>query len=95
MPPLIVTPPYPSYAGNLATIGASAARALELTSGTNDMPVAVTWKRAGGLPDVVRQYDGFWQAMDTFKDKQQFDELLQRGSPPWEVWRGNGRAAHG
>ena len=64
---LIVTPPYPSYAGNLATIGASAARALELVSGTTDMPVAVTWKRAGGLPDVVRQYNGFWQAAEEEK----------------------------
>ena len=26
--PLLTTPPYPSYAGNMATIGASAARAL-------------------------------------------------------------------
>jgi hypothetical protein len=61
--PLITTPPYPSYAGNLATIGASAARALELVSGTTDLPVSITWKQAGG-PDVVRHYDGFWQAAD-------------------------------
>jgi glucose-1-phosphate cytidylyltransferase len=33
------------------------------------------------------EYDGFWKAMDTFKDKQQLDELLSRGVPPWEVWR--------
>ena len=65
--PLIVTPPYPSYAGNLATIGASAARALELVSGTTDMPVTVTWKRTGDLPDVVRQYNGFWQAAEEEK----------------------------
>jgi glucose-1-phosphate cytidylyltransferase len=32
------------------------------------------------------EYDGFWKAMDTFKDKQQLDELLSRGTPPWEVW---------
>ena len=32
-------------------------------------------------------YDGFWKAMDTFKDKQQLDELFARGKPPWE----NGR----
>jgi hypothetical protein len=64
---LIVTPPYPSYAGNLATIGASAARALELVSGTTDMPVVVTWTRTGGLPDVVRQYTGFWQAAEEEK----------------------------
>ncbi|HEU4692938.1 MAG TPA: hypothetical protein VFS23_31465, partial [Vicinamibacterales bacterium] len=30
----------------------------------NDMPVAVTWKRAAPLPDVVRQYAGFSQAAD-------------------------------
>lgn len=61
--PLITTPPYPSYAGNLATIGASAARALQLVAETNDMPVAVTWKRVG-LPDVTRHFDGFWQAAE-------------------------------
>ena len=62
--PLITTPPYPSYAGNLATIGASAARALQLVCGTNDVPVAVTWSLAGGLPPVTRQFDGFWQAAE-------------------------------
>ena len=36
---------------------------------------------------MAYEYDGFWKAMDTFKDKQQFDELLAQGSPPWEVWR--------
>jgi hypothetical protein len=61
---LITTPPYPSYAGNLATIGASAARALQLASGANDMPVAVTWKGAGGLADVTRHFDGFWEAAE-------------------------------
>jgi len=62
--PLITTPPYPSYAGNLATIGASAARALELVSGTNDVPVAVTWSQSGGLPGVTRHFEGFRQAAD-------------------------------
>ena len=62
--PLITTPPYPSYAGNLATIGASAARALHLACGTNDMPVAVTWKGSGGLPEVTRHFEGFSQAAE-------------------------------
>jgi len=31
-------------------------------------------------------YDGFVAAMDTFKDKQHFDELYAKGSAPWEVW---------
>ena len=36
---------------------------------------------------MAYEYDGFWKAMDTFKDKQQFDELLAQGTPPWEIWR--------
>ena len=62
--PLIATPPYPAYAGNLATIGASAARALQLVCGTNDVPVAVTWSLPDGLPGVTRHFDGFWQAAE-------------------------------
>jgi glucose-1-phosphate cytidylyltransferase len=32
------------------------------------------------------EYDGFFAAMDTFKDKQQLDNLYDSGLPPWEVW---------
>ena len=40
-------------------------------------------------------YDGFWASMDTFKDKQQLDNLYSSGVAPWEVWKtnGNGRAS--
>jgi glucose-1-phosphate cytidylyltransferase len=31
------------------------------------------------------QYNGFWQCMDTFKDKQHLEELNQ-GTAPWKVW---------
>jgi len=33
------------------------------------------------------EYDGFFAAMDTFKDKQQLDDLYESGQPPWEVWK--------
>jgi hypothetical protein len=62
--PLLPTPPYPSYAGNLATIGASAARALQLAFGTNDIPVTITWRQAGGLGEVAHHLPGFWQAAE-------------------------------
>lgn len=32
------------------------------------------------------EYDGFWQSMDTFKDRQQLEEIYSRGNAPWEVW---------
>jgi glucose-1-phosphate cytidylyltransferase len=40
---------------------------------------------------MAYEYNGFWQAMDTFKDKQQLDALNAKGNPPWEVWRRKGQ----
>ena len=62
--PLLGTPPYPAYAGNMATIGASAARALQLAFGTNDMPVSAIWHQSGGQPDVTHEFPGFWEAAE-------------------------------
>jgi len=36
---------------------------------------------------LAYRYDGFWQSMDTFKDKQRLDEMYARGDAPWEVWK--------
>jgi glucose-1-phosphate cytidylyltransferase len=33
------------------------------------------------------RYDGFWQAMDTFKDQQRLEQLYASGNAPWEVWK--------
>src|SRR5882757_3030626 len=32
-------------------------------------------------------YNGFFATMDTFKDKQQLDDLYESGQPPWEIWK--------
>ncbi len=40
------------------------------------------------------KYSGFWQCMDTFKDKQHLEELNQ-GAAPWKVWsHGQAEAAN-
>jgi glucose-1-phosphate cytidylyltransferase len=36
---------------------------------------------------VAYEYDGFFQAMDTFKDRQMLESLLASGHAPWEVWK--------
>lgn len=36
---------------------------------------------------VTYPYDGFWECMDTFKDKQQLDDMYARGDTPWAVWK--------
>jgi glucose-1-phosphate cytidylyltransferase len=33
------------------------------------------------------RYRGFWQAMDTFKDKISYDRMEGRGDCPWMVWQ--------
>jgi glucose-1-phosphate cytidylyltransferase len=34
---------------------------------------------------LAYKYTGFWQCMDTFKDKQRLEEL-NHASAPWKVW---------
>jgi glucose-1-phosphate cytidylyltransferase len=36
---------------------------------------------------LAHRYDGFFATMDTFKDKQQLDDLYASGNAPWEVWK--------
>jgi glucose-1-phosphate cytidylyltransferase len=44
---------------------------------------------------MAYKYTGFWQCMDTFKDKQRLEDLNQ-GSAPWKVWNhfGSASSAH-
>jgi len=35
------------------------------------------------------RHHGFWACMDTFKEKQQLEDLYIRGDAPWEVWKTN------
>ncbi len=32
------------------------------------------------------RHDGFWQPMDTVRDKTYLEELWANGAPPWKVW---------
>lgn len=32
-------------------------------------------------------YDGFWMAMDTFKDRQELEDIYASAHAPWEVWK--------
>ncbi len=44
---------------------------------------------------VAYSYDGFWQSMDTFKDRQELENRHASGQAPWQLWgaNGNGHAA--
>ncbi len=32
------------------------------------------------------RHDGFWQPMDTLRDKRMLEELWSTGQAPWKVW---------
>jgi glucose-1-phosphate cytidylyltransferase len=40
--------------------------------------------RAGQL--AAYKHDGFWQCMDTLRDKKILEDLWQKGSAPWKTW---------
>ncbi len=36
---------------------------------------------------MAYRHDGFWQCMDTLRDKVLLERLWQSGDPPWKTWR--------
>lgn len=68
--PLLVTPPYPSHPGNMACVGASAARALALAHGTDDVAFIALWQGNAGNPDVSRAYSRFSQLAEEQADSR-------------------------
>jgi len=36
---------------------------------------------------MVYRHDGFWQPMDTLRDKRLLNELWKKGEAPWKVWK--------
>jgi glucose-1-phosphate cytidylyltransferase len=32
------------------------------------------------------KHDGFWQCMDTLRDRMTLDSIWAAGAPPWKVW---------
>ena len=35
---------------------------------------------------MAYRHSGFWQCMDTLRDKRLLQELWEKGNPPWKVW---------
>ncbi len=35
---------------------------------------------------MAYKHDGFWQCMDTVREKEQLEKMWANGNPPWKVW---------
>ena len=60
---LIPNPPYPTYPGNMACLGASSAALFARIWSLDDIPFSVTWTGVA-QPDVTRSHNGFRQLAD-------------------------------
>jgi hypothetical protein len=67
--PLVTTPPYPSYAGNMACIGAAGAALFTRLWGRDDIRFSATWVGIG-QDNVTRSYNGFRQMADEEADSR-------------------------
>ena len=57
-----------------------------ITSDSTNLEVDVLEKLAQEGQLAAYRHDGFWQCMDTLRDKRQLENLWQRGEAPWKTW---------
>jgi hypothetical protein len=62
--PLLATPPYPAYPGNMTCLAAVQSRTLERLFGGDAARFQVTWTGAAGAANIVRDYNGFRELAD-------------------------------
>lgn len=76
--PLLGTPPYPSYPGNMAGLGSCAAKALSTALGTDDASFSATWVGINGNSNVTRQYTSFSQLAQEEADSRIYGGIHYR-----------------
>ena len=76
--PLLTTPSYPTYAGNVACLSAASARALQIAFDRDDIPFTVIYPRTMGLPTETRTYAGFWDLAQQQADSRIFGGIHYR-----------------
>jgi hypothetical protein len=76
--PLLATPPYPTYPGNMAGIGSCAAKALATGLGTDNVAFSATWVSPSPNPPVVRQYSSFSQLAQEEADSRIYGGIHYR-----------------
>ena len=42
---------------------------------------------------ITIKHEGFWACMDTFKERQQLEDLWSKGAAPWQVWLNKSKPA--
>jgi len=62
-------------------------RVLDLIDGDHTSWESEPLEKLAKMGELVAyEHNGFWQPMDTLRDKTQLEELWQSGRAPWKVW---------
>ena len=61
-----------------------------MTEDDVNVEVGLLQKLANEQQLLAYRHEGFWQPMDTLRDKFLLDELWRSGKAPWKVWPSNG-----
>jgi len=62
-------------------------RALDFIDGDETIWEGTPMERLSGQGELSAYvHDGFWQPMDTLRDKNQLEALWQSGKAPWKLW---------
>ncbi len=43
---------------------------------------------------LAYRHEGFWSCMDTYKEKQDLEDMAEKGRAAWQVWKGTGPDSH-
>ena len=81
--------PRRSRAGSAAGSSCSSARSSTTTSTTTEdlfLEAEPLQQLARDDQLTVNKHEGFWAAMDTYKDYQSLDALWSSGEAPWKLW---------
>ena len=62
-------------------------RCVDLIEGDQTIWEAAPMTRLAEMGQMkAYEHDGFWQPMDTLRDKNQLEEMWNSGKAPWKVW---------
>ena len=79
--------PRGTAAGSTAASSSSRPRSLDYIAGDStvwEQEPLERLAREGQL--AAYRHDGFWQPMDTLRDKRHLEELWRTGRAPWKTW---------
>jgi glucose-1-phosphate cytidylyltransferase len=70
--------------GGFFVVSPSALQYLTTDNQSWEADVLPKIAEAGGLGAF--KHDGFWQSMDTLRDRNLLEELWRLPNPPWKIW---------